>query len=126
MVLDTDQARAFASVALALQQEDGRDATVEAVTALAVDTIPGCDFARVTITKRKSFQTMAPTDPLVLSLDHLGTVARSVGGLNLYSARPTGSTLSRSSPRRSSPYTRRAPSCHDLARDVIRELSARS
>ncbi len=135
MTLNREQARAFASLVETLQKEKSREATLEAATALAAQMVPGCDYAGVTITHHKRFETAAPTDQLVLELDrkqyeiaegpsieaartdefvliadtsdeprwprwspfaaqagigsvlsvHLGTIARSVGALNLYS-----------------------------------------
>jgi GAF domain-containing protein len=72
-----DVAAVMSSVARSLEAEDGVDETLRAITQAAVDTIPGVDWASITlVTESREVTVRAATDPLVKQIDEVQNATR--------------------------------------------------
>ena len=67
--LNSDDAAAFARIALELGGEPDTEQTVQRVIEVAQASIPGCDYAGFTLTRRDRLETAAATDPVIGRLD---------------------------------------------------------
>jgi GAF domain-containing protein len=67
--LHPEDAASFARLAAVLRSEPTTAKTLERVVELAVETIPGCDYAGITLTHPDRLEAPASTDPLVEALN---------------------------------------------------------
>lgn len=74
---EADLAEVLGELARSLEAESSLDELLSAITASSVTTIPGVDYAGITLVKdRRELQSVAPTDDLVVEADRAQEVNR--------------------------------------------------